>query len=307
VAGKDPRPAIPESRLHPIGADPGLCASRDLSVANRWIPVLYPVKACKASKCSFSLNPVVVEGPTRPLVMPGARRSTRSEFTPGEPSQQPRPACDPATRVTRSLLGYGVFVGPMYVVVVVTQALLRPGFDLSRDDASLLSNGNLGWIQVANFAVSGLMVIACAVGVRRALHAGRGATWGARLLCLFGVGLIAAGVFVADPMNGFPAGAPSGHAPTISMHGALHIISAGIGFIGLIAACFVLAGRLSLVGSRRLAIASRATGLIFLIGFGAVATGWSSPAVVAAFWFALLTAWTWLATLAMHLYRQTAA
>lgn len=230
-----------------------------------------------------------------------------SENVLARPSRQPQPACDPATRVTRSLLGYGVVVGPLYVVVVVAQAVLRPGFDLSRDDASLLSNGNFGWIQVVNFVVSGLMVLACAVGVRRALHAGRRATWGPRLLGLFGVGLIAAGVFVADPMNGFPAGAPSGHPATISMHGALHIISAGIGFIGLIAACFVLAGRLSLDGSRRLAIASRATGVIFLIGFVAVATGSSSPAVVAGFWFALLVAWTWLATLAVHLYRQTAA
>ena len=53
-----------------------------------------------------------------------------------------------------------------------------------------------------------------------------------------------------------------------------------------------------------LAATSRATGVIFLAGFGAVATGPSSPAVVAAFWFALVVAWTWLATLAVHLYRQ---
>ena len=222
------------------------------------------------------------------------------------PGQRDRSSCDRATGVTRSLLGYGVIVGPVYVLTVLAQALLRPGFDLTRDDASLLSNGAFGWIQVVNFVVSGLMVIACALGVRRGLAAGRGATWGPILLGLFGAGLIAAGIFVADPMNGFPAGAPSGHPATITVHGALHIVSAGIGFIGLIAACFVLARRLSGDGSRRLAIASRATGVIFLAGFVAVASGSSSPAVVAAFWFALLVAWTWLAALAVHLYRRAA-
>ena len=36
--------------------------------------------------------------------------------------------CDPATAVTRSLLGYGVIAGPLYVAVSLTQALTRAGF-----------------------------------------------------------------------------------------------------------------------------------------------------------------------------------
>jgi hypothetical protein len=59
-----------------------------------------------------------------------------------------RPACDQATRVTRSLLGYGVIAGPFYVLVVLGQALVRPGFSLVHDDASLLSNGSFGWVQI---------------------------------------------------------------------------------------------------------------------------------------------------------------
>ncbi len=78
-----------------------------------------------------------------------------------------QPACSPAARVTRSLLGYGVIAGTVYVVTVLAQALLRPGFDLAHDDASLLSNGDFGWVQVANFVVTGLMVVACAAGIRR--------------------------------------------------------------------------------------------------------------------------------------------
>ena len=37
------------------------------------------------------------------------------------------PACDPATRVTKSLLGYGVIAGPLYVSVSLAQALTRGG------------------------------------------------------------------------------------------------------------------------------------------------------------------------------------
>ncbi|HEX6507401.1 MAG TPA: DUF998 domain-containing protein [Chloroflexota bacterium] len=216
-------------------------------------------------------------------------------------------SCDPATRVTKSLLGYGVIAGPLYVAVVLIQALIRPGFDLVRDDVSLLSNGTLGWIQIANFAVTGLMVVACSIGIRRALAGGLASTWAPRLLGLYGVGLIAAGIFVADPMNGFPPGTPAGRPSTISLHGTLHIAAAAIGFLGLIAACFILARRFAALDQRRWAIFSRATGILFFAGFVGVASGSSSPVVVLGFWLALLVAWGWLAAVSVHLYRQVAA
>lgn len=216
-------------------------------------------------------------------------------------------SCDSATRVTRSLLGYGVLAGPLYVVIVLAQALFRPGFDLTRDDASLLSNGALGWIQIANFIVTGAMVIACAIGVQRALKVGPAATWAARLLALYGLGLVGAGLFVADPMNGFPPGAPAGRPASMTLHGTLHIAAAAIAFLCLIAACFVLARRFAGLGQRRWAAASRVTGALFLVGFGGVASGSSSPVVVIGFWVALLVVWGWLAALSLHLCRAVAA
>jgi hypothetical protein len=215
-------------------------------------------------------------------------------------------ACDPGTRMIRSLLGYGVLAGPVYVIAVLAQALFRPGFDLAHDDASLLSNGSLGWIQIVNFLATGLMVVACAVGVRRALGGGRGATWGPILLALYGVGLIGAGIFVADPMYGFPPGTAAGRPTVISTHGILHIVAAGIGFLGLVAACFVFARRFA--GEQRSAWAwfSGVTGVAFLAAFAGVASGSDSPVIVAAFWAALILAWTWIAALAVQLYRQPA-
>jgi Protein of unknown function (DUF998) len=61
---------------------------------------------------------------------------------------------------------------------------------------------------------------------------------------VYGVGLVCAGAFRADPADGFPAGTPAGPGP-VSCHGMLHLASAGVGFGGLIAACFVVAAELS--------------------------------------------------------------
>lgn len=215
-------------------------------------------------------------------------------------------ACSPAGRVTRSLLGYGVLAGPFYVVVALAQGLfIRQGFDLTRDDVSLLSNGSLGWIQIANFVLTGAMVIACAVGLARALAGGRGGTWAPRLLAIYGIGLVAAGLFVADPMNGFPAGAPAGRPDSITVHGILHIAAAGVGFLGFVGACLVMARRFASDRLVRWNIFSMLTGIAFLLAFGGIASGSSSPVVVLAFWAALILAWSWLAAVSIHFYRET--
>jgi hypothetical membrane protein len=207
--------------------------------------------------------------------------------------------CEPRGRVTRSLLGYGVLAGPLYVVAVLVQALIRPGFDLLHDDASLLANGDLGWIQVANFLATGACVIAFAVGLGRAL----GATWAPRLVGAYGIGLIGAGAFAADPMNGFPAGAPAGRPDMISAHGILHLVFAGIGFLCLIAACIVMARRFMSERRRAWMVFSIVTGIGFLAAFAGVASGSGSAAVLLAFWAALILVWTWIAALAVHYYR----
>src|SRR5262249_37678888 len=118
------------------------------------------------------------------------------------------PTCTPAARVTRSLLGYGVIAGPLYVAVALAQALTRDGFDLSRPAWSLLANGHFGWIQTGNFVATGLMTVAAAVGLRRALPAGRTRTWAPPLLAAYGGALVGAGIFRADPAQGFPVGTP---------------------------------------------------------------------------------------------------
>lgn len=214
--------------------------------------------------------------------------------------------CTPATSVTRLLLGYGVIAGPLYVTVSLAQAFTRDGFDLTRHQWSLLANGQEGWIQISNFIVTGAMVVAFAAGLRRVLRPGWGARWAPALFTAYGLGLVAAGGFRADPALGFPPGTPAGPG-AVSWHGLLHLGAAGVGFGCLIAAGFVLARRLSSDDRRGWAAFSRLTAIVLLAGFGAAATGAGHVAANLAFTAAILFTWAWVSALSVHHYRSAAA
>jgi hypothetical membrane protein len=202
------------------------------------------------------------------------------------------------TRVgTPVLLACGVVAGPLYVVVALLQVLTRDGFDLRRHPLSLLSLGDLGWVQITNFTVSGLLAIAFAVGSRRVLQPGLAGRWGPRLLMLYGIGLVAGGVFVADPGAGFPPGAPEGAPAELSWHGALHAVAPPLAFVSLVAACWVLARRFSTAGERGWARYSVATAVACLALLPwpdldslswrlalAVAVGWAWVTAIAVKW-----------------------
>lgn len=211
--------------------------------------------------------------------------------------------CTPAMRTTKSLLGYGVIAGPIYAAVGLAQALTRPGFDVTKHAWSLLENGHLGWIQIVNFALTGAMIIAAAVGLRRALVPGRARTWAPALIGAYGAGMVGAAVFRADPAAGFPAGTLE--VTAVSWHGMLHFMIGGLGFLCLIAACFVLGRRYARTGERGLAWFSRITGVVFLAGFAGIASGSHGPTTLA-FVAAVLTVCVWLTTVSVHSYRNPA-
>jgi len=208
------------------------------------------------------------------------------------------------SKLTNVLLACGMIAGPFYIVVGVIQALTRPGFDILRHDLSLLANGDLGWMQITNLLVSGLLVIAFALGMRRVLHGSRGGTWGPLLVGVYGLGLIGAGFFTADPAFGFPPGTPP-DAHTISWHGLLHFITAGIGFLALIAACMVMARRFASQGLRGWAIYSVVSGILFFAAFVGVATGSGQSWSVIGFWIGVLFIWAWISILAARLRKES--
>jgi hypothetical protein len=175
------------------------------------------------------------------------------------------------TTRTRRLLAAGVVAGPLFVVVVLIQLAITPGFDLNRHPISLLSLSEIGWIQIANFVLGGLLAIAFAIGARRVLT-GRGSAWGPRLLALYGLGLVAGGVFLADPGLGFPPGTPDGIPSTFSWHGTIHAFAPPAALTALIVAVIVFARRFAERGERGWVIYSALTvvaavALVISMGF----------------------------------------
>ncbi|KAB8197741.1 DUF998 domain-containing protein [Nonomuraea phyllanthi] len=203
----------------------------------------------------------------------------------------------------RPLLAAGVVAGPLYVVAGLAQAFTREGFDLARHSWSLLANGDLGWIQTANFVVTGLLTIACAAGLRGALTPGRGARWAPLLVGAFGVSLIGAAVFKADPTMGFPAGTPEGPG-VVTMSGIGHLVVGAVGFLCMIAASYVVASRFSREGRKGWAVYSRVTGTLFLGSFLGIASGGGAAWTNILFIVGILAIWSWLSLLSLNLSRN---
>jgi len=213
-------------------------------------------------------------------------------------------------KLTRVLLLCGVVAGPLYVIVGAIEMLTRPGFDPTRHDLSLMSNGDWGWIHISLLILTGLLTIAGAVGMRRVLRGGRGGTWGPILLGIYGLGLIGAGFFTADPALGFPPGTPA-NAHAVSWHGLLHFICGGIGFLGLIAACFVFARRFAARRQRGWVAYCVATGVIYLAAFAGIAVGSNSvgvimTVVILAFSVAVVLGWAWVSAVSVKLLSERA-
>ncbi|MFC5834894.1 DUF998 domain-containing protein [Nonomuraea insulae] len=202
---------------------------------------------------------------------------------------------------TRTLLMCGIVAGPLYIVVVLLQMLTRDGFDISRYPASMLSNGDQGWIQIANFAVSGLLFMAGAVGLHRARGpAGWGSTWGPRLVGVFGAGMVAAAFFSADPADGFPPGTPVGPPTSMSTHGMVHFLVSGVAFLALIAACFAFGRRFAAGGRRGWAALSMVTGVLFLTAWISLFAMQGSRVANVAFALAVALVLAWTSLLAAY-------
>lgn len=208
---------------------------------------------------------------------------------------------DRRVAMTRTLLAGGIVAGPFYLIVGLAQAFLREGFDFSRHALSHLANGPGGWVQTANFAVSGLLVMAAAVGFARALRPpSRAAAW---IVGLYGVGMLAAAIFPADPVDGFPPGTPDGLPTSISTTGLLHFAAGGITFLALAVSGFVVSAALRRRGEASMALLSLVTGVVVLIGFfGPMML--RMPGGVAGIWVSVVVGWAWLAVTSWHLRRE---
>ena len=173
----------------------------------------------------------------------------------------------------------------------LAQAAVRDGFDLTRREWSLLANAAGGWIQITNLILTGLMVVAAAAGYRRAMGSGVGRRWVPALLAVYGVSLVAAGVFRAGSYGRLPAryarwSAGRLHVARSAAHrGRRHRIP------GADHRHFVLARRFRREGRPGRAVGSIVTGVAFLTAIAAIASGATAPAINLAFTAAVLLSW----------------
>ncbi|WP_329429841.1 DUF998 domain-containing protein [Streptosporangium sp. NBC_01495] len=200
------------------------------------------------------------------------------------------------TPTTRVLLACSVAAAPLFAIVSLAQAFTREGFDLTRHPLSMLSTGDLGWLQIANFLLSGALTVAGALGLRRVLRGTPGGTWAPRLILVNGVATAAAGVLVMDAGDGFPVGTPLGQPSTMSWHGVMHMVTGSIAFTALIAACFILGRHFSRAGRPGFATASRLSGLVFALGDGWAMSGGHAGSLTLA--VGAITAMVWVSVVA---------
>ncbi len=159
---------------------------------------------------------------------------------------------------TELALACGVVGAPLFVVVFLVEGARRDGYDPFREPVSSLALGSRGWVQQGNFVGTGALMLACAAGLRRASRQGRGGSrWGPRLVALYAIGLVGAGVFVTDPVE---YGRPDPTSPgPAGIRGALHVAFSMQVFAALGAAAWAYARWFASRGELRWSAASAAT------------------------------------------------
>jgi len=166
------------------------------------------------------------------------------------------------------LLACGAVGPPLFVLVVLIEGATRPGYSPWRHAISQLSLGAQGWVNITALLAFGLLALGFARGLRQVWRPGTGSRWLPRLIAVFGLSLILAGIAVTDPGLGYPPGSE----PSYSLHGLVHSVAGLVLFGSLSAACLVL-GR-SVAGDPRWAGWARysvVTGIVVAVFF--IATG----------------------------------
>ncbi|MFE3450653.1 DUF998 domain-containing protein [Nonomuraea sp. NPDC059194] len=171
----------------------------------------------------------------------------------------------------RLIRACGAAAAVVFVAAFLVEGATRgDGYDPLRHPVSSLAIGDLGWTQTANFIVTGLLMLAFAISLRGTSR------WGATLLTAVAVGFTGAGIFVTDPVNGYPPAAPTASTTAGSTTGGtLHDLFSMLVFAGLPAACLVYGRRFAGWGRPGWAAYSIATGVVFLIGFVIAGAGFS--------------------------------
>ena len=206
------------------------------------------------------------------------------------------------------LLACGVIAPLLFVVVFLLEGATRVDYNPLRHPVSSLSIGEFGWMQAANFLITGLLILAFSFGVRRVLPT-TGRAWVAILIALVGIGLIGAGFFTTDPLNGYPPGTEL--VPSVrTFPGRLHDLFSLPVFLALPIACFAISRRFARSGERGWAIYSVLSAVGMFVAFMLAGVGFRQvvPALADSAGLlqraSIIIGFTWIALLAFRLMRS---
>ncbi|WKA59281.1 DUF998 domain-containing protein [Planococcus shenhongbingii] len=138
---------------------------------------------------------------------------------------------------TKKLLTAGLMAGPLFTLSWLIDGASREGYNPLRHPVSSLSIGSNGWIQAATFLIVGILLLGFSLALIRILRSQGVSVGGPRLLALCAIGLIGAGLFVCDPLSGYPSGLHTARSDR-SISGILHDMFSAFLFIGYPIAAF---------------------------------------------------------------------
>lgn len=203
------------------------------------------------------------------------------------------------------LLACGAVAGPLFTVAWIVEGATRADYDPLRHPISSLSIGELGWTQITTFVVTGLLTLAFAFGLRLVFQFRGVSTSVPFIIGAIAVGLLGAGVFVTDPLNGYPPGTPD-FSLEYTIPGRLHRLFSALVFLGLPGACFVFARLFTRWGQRKWANYSAVTGAAFILMFIITSAGFAQVEGLVDYAglfrrITLTIGWVWLTLLAVRL------
>jgi hypothetical protein len=165
----------------------------------------------------------------------------------------------------------GILAGPIFVVAFLTEGATRADYNPLRHPVSSLAIGEFGWTQAANFLVTGaLLMLFASIFWRRA-------RWTAVFVGLAGFGLVGAGLFVTDPLSGYPPGT-AGFPSERTIAGRLHDLFSVLFFLGMPFAAISIAWRFARTGDGRWAAYSAVSAAAFTAFFVLAALGFRQVA-----------------------------
>jgi hypothetical protein len=198
--------------------------------------------------------------------------------------------------VSRLLLGCGVTASVLFVVTFLVDGATRAGYRPTYHPVSALALGSRGWMQTLNFLITGSLMVAAAIGLVRVTDS----TIGPVFVALFGVSLMASGIFPMDAMRGYPPGTDPGTPSVTSRAHKLHDVFGFVVFSSLPAAAIAFAVSLTDFGWKVYSAVTAIAVIGLFVTFGAA---WErdSPKTGLFQRLAITVGWTWIALLCLNL------